>query len=125
MKMTLFSNIDFYCEFIFRILLVCLFFVFFLFLVFFFVFFFHFHGLFSLKLFMCRNYVPFFRHFVTITFAMLSGKLLLFVKSRLCIFILPHLQTLLAFALSLVLSCKAKLTKIATPRCSCLLSELN
>ena len=28
MKMTLFSNIDFYCEFIFRILLVCFFFVF-------------------------------------------------------------------------------------------------
>ena len=117
--MTLIWNIDFYYEFNFKILLV--FFVFFVFL----FFFFHFHVLFSLKLFMCRNYTPFLHHFVIITFAVLSGKLPLFIKSRLHDFILPHLLILLIFALSLVLSCEAKLTNIATPRYSCLLSELN
>ena len=121
--MTLIWNIDFYYEFNFKILLV--FFVFFFWYFFFVLFFFHFHVLFSLKLFMCRNYTPFLHHFVIITFAVLSGKLPLFIKSRLCDFILPHLLILLAFALSLVLSCEAKLTNIATPRYSCLLSELN
>ena len=127
MKMTLFWNIDFYCEFIFRILLVCFCFVLFCFCFcfLFFVFLFYFHGLFFLKLFMCRNYAPFFRRFVIITFDTLSGKLPFFVKSRLSIFILPHSLILLAFGLSLVLSCEARLMKIATPRYSCLLSELN
>ena len=118
---------DFYCEFNFRILLVCfcLLLLLLLFLVCFFCFF-HFHGIFSLKLFMCINYSPFFRHFVIITFAALSGKLPLFVKSRLCVFILPHSLILLVFVLSLILSCKAKLpTKTVTPRYSSLLSELN
>ena len=100
MKMNLFWNIDFYYEFNFGILLV--------------FFFFHFHGSFYLKLFMCKNYAPFFRCFV-----ILSGKLPLIVKSRLCVFIVPHALILLAFVLSLVLSFEGKLTKILqdTPVC--------
>ena len=100
MKMNLFWNIDFYYEFNFGILLV--------------FFFFHFHGSFCLKLFMCKNYASFFRCFV-----ILSGKLRLIVKPRLCVFIVTHALILLAFVLSLVLSFEGKLTKILqdTPVC--------